>query len=129
MLGDSNPQGLKQAELLGAGCQKTLDVFALSLSLHRPMKREPLEHPLRRAVDVGQLEPLAHEPLDLKRHDTYKHMGPDPAIHKVIDRPDIEGTPESLKRALYVLKLLVMQDHLLGGKASVCGLEDELSID
>jgi hypothetical protein len=56
-------------------------------------------------------------------------MGPDPAIHKVIDRPDIEGTPESPKRALYVLKLLVMQDHLLGGKASVCGLEDELSID
>jgi hypothetical protein len=33
-------------------------------------------------VDVGQLEPLAHEPLDLKRHDTYEHMGPDPAIQK-----------------------------------------------
>jgi hypothetical protein len=33
------------------------------------------------------------------------------------------------KTALYVLKLLVIQDHLLGGKACVGGLEDELSID
>jgi len=103
VLGGSNPQGLKQAELLGAGCQKTLDVFALGLSLHRPLKREPLEHPLRRAVDVGQLEPLAHEPLDLKRHDTYEHMGPNPAIHKVIHRPDIERALQGAKIAPYVL--------------------------
>ena len=120
VLGSSNPQGLEQAELLGAGCQKTLDVFALGLHLHRPLKREPLEHPLRRAVDVGQLEPLAHEPLDLKRHATYEHMGPDPVIQKVIDRPDTEGTLERAKRALYVLKLLVMPGNRSPGDGNQC---------
>jgi len=109
-----HPQGPEQAELLRAGLHQTLDASPLGLGLHRPLKGEPLEHPLRGPVDVGQVEPLAHEPLDLKGHDTYEHMGPHPAIHKVIHRPDIEGALESAKTALYVLKLLVLQDHLLG---------------
>jgi hypothetical protein len=129
VLRDRHPQGFEQAELPRAGLHQTLDTSPLGLGLHRPLEGEPLEHALRGPVDVGQVEPQAHEPLDLKRHDTYEHMGPDPAIHKVIHRPDVEGTLEGAKTALYVLKLLVLQDHLLGGKGSVGGLEDELSID
>jgi hypothetical protein len=110
VLGGRHRQGLEQAELLGAGCQKTLDVFALSLSLHRPLKREPLEHPLRRAVDVGQLEPLAHESLDVKCHQTYGHMGPDPAIHKMLHGPYVERAVQDATTALYVLKVLMLQD-------------------
>jgi hypothetical protein len=78
-------------------------VFALSLSLHRPLKGEPLKHPLRGPVDLGQMEPVAHESLDVKCHQTYGHMGPDPAIQKVIHGPDIERALQGAKIAPYVL--------------------------
>ena len=92
-----------KSSCLGLGAKRPPDVSPLGLHLHRSLKGEPLKHPLRGPVDLGQMEPVAHESLDVKCHQTYEHMGPDPAIHKVIHRPDIERALQGAKIAPYVL--------------------------
>ena len=82
----------------------------LGLHLHRSLKGEPLKHPLRGPVDLGQMEPVAHESLDVKCHQTYGHMGPDPAIHKMLHGPYVERAVQDATTALYVLKVLMLQD-------------------
>ena len=48
--------------------------------------------------------------MDLKRHHTYEHMGPDPAIHKMLHGPYVEKAVQDATTALYVLKVLMLQD-------------------
>jgi hypothetical protein len=63
------------------------------------------------------LEPVAHEALDRKGHDTDKDMGSDSAVYPVIDGSDIERAFQGPEAPLNLLEFLVLMDDLGGAQA------------